>query len=209
MSSRNKLSFFIIVLFVVSSASVFADTIEFTFTDTTSEQPGSMFTLTLVGSGLHWSATLTVNTVATSPDWYINYLTLHLDGGQRPSVMNFNGPPNWNIIGDGNPQEDVHKRNSFPQNSWIGLYTTGILDDDSIDITQGVLLENGGSATWTFDFWLAPGSILNESPSIQVGYFNYDETRGGRRGGKIFFTQRSKPSPNPLPSSSFSAAPDS
>ena len=101
------------------------------------------------------------------------------------------------LIGDGNPQEDVHKRNSFPQNSWIGLYTTGILDDDSIDITQGVLLENGGSATWTFDFWLAPGSILNESPSIQVGYFNYDETRGGRRGGKIFFTQMSQTVPEP------------
>jgi len=91
---KNTLAFLVVVLFVVNSASVFADTVNFQWEDTTSEVPGSEFTLTLEGSGQIWSATLTVNTaLATFPGWYINYITLHLDGGQSSLVTNllFNG----------------------------------------------------------------------------------------------------------------------
>ena len=92
---KSRLAFFVVGLFVVSSASVFADTVNFQWTDTTSEVPGSEFTLTLVGSGQIWSATLMVNTAAaTFPDWSINYITLHLDGGQSPLVTSSVLPTN-------------------------------------------------------------------------------------------------------------------
>lgn len=167
----------------------------FTFFDTTSEQQGSMFTLTLDGAGRHWSATLDVIT-ADSPDWFINYITLHLDGGQRPMVDNFVGPTgNWNAIGSGEAEVSVLKRGGdFPQNSWIGLYTTeienAVKNDPAIgDIDKGVELDTV-PASWTFDVWLADGTILNLSPSIQVGYYNFDPDSG--RDGKIFFTQMSQ-----------------
>ena len=192
---KSRLAFFVVGLFVVSSASVFADTVNFQWEDTTSEVPGSEFSLTLEGSGQDWVATLTVNTaLATFPGWYINYITLHLDGGQSPLVSNFlfNGlaPPddtNWNAFLGGD-EVDLLKKMHFPQNSWVGLYTDGIVDGGN-NIAEGVPLDNG-TATWTFDLLLAGGSVLNESPSIQVGYFSGWYNGGGKY--KVKFTQMSQ-----------------
>ena len=195
---KNRLAFFVVVLFVVSSASVFAETVNFQWEDTTSEVPGSEFTLTLEGSGQSWSATLTVNTVATSPDWYINYITLHLDGGQNPLVTLTNLPVNWNVR-SGEPDVKLLKKMHFPQNSWIGLYTDGIVDGGTIEISQGVLLDGGTPTTWSFGFDLLAGSTLNEAPSIQVGYYSGYYNGGGKYKHK--FTQMSQtavPEPSTL-----------
>ena len=89
-------------------------------------------------------------------------------------------------FGDGDPEVDVLRRNSFPQDPWIGIYDTGILDGGSIDVSQGLLL-NGAPFTFTFDLWLAEGSMLQEFPGIQVGYYNFDEGKD-----KVYFTQMSQ-----------------
>ena len=188
---KKRLVFFVTFLCVVSSVSVFAGTVTFQWEDTTSEVPGSTFELTINGEGPNWSATLTVDTI-NSPGWYINYITLHLDGGTRPDVALTAAPPGfWNAIGTG--EVDLLKKRHFPQSSWIGFYTDGIAGG-SKDIDEGVLLD-GGSATWTFYFELLGGSILNESPSIQVGYFSGWYNGGGKY--KVKFTQMSQSVPEP------------
>ncbi len=193
---RNKLVFSVIFLFVVSSASVFAGTFE--FIDTTSEVPGSTFTLTITPTTPGtFNAILSVDTTgANSPGTFINYFTLHLTAGStRPLVTPINLPTNWKAIGSGEPDVDVLKRKGFPQNNWVGFHTDGIVVNGAVDITGGVELLIGGGELWDFDFTLAPGSILNESPSIQVGYFggSYD----GRGRYKIKFTQMSQSVPEP------------
>ena len=86
----------------------------------------------------------------------------------------------------------LNKKN-FPPNSKIGFYVDGIANG-GMDINEGVLLD-GSTATWTFDFLLAGGGILDEHPGIQVGYYNYEDT--GKNGGKINFTQYSGRLPEP------------
>jgi len=193
-------SVLVLVFCVVSSVSICADT--FVFEDTTSDVPGSVFTLSITPKGgQDFFAMLTVSTVATSPDWYINYLTLRLDGDERPLVENFGGPTgNWNAIGGDDSEVDLKKKEDFPRDDWIGFYTNGIVADGSIDITEGVLLD-GGTATWFFDFTLDSESNLDESPRLQVGYYDYNpDARGGR--GKYYRTQMSQqpdvaPTPEP------------
>ncbi len=201
MSLKNTLSVFVMVLFVMSSASVFADPIVFQWTDTSSEVPGSMFTLTITSlGGVNYNAVLEGKTFDQlgifGESWYINYITLHLDGGQSPTSLTLNsvvteGPVvhgNWMIV-EGGADKDLLKRMHFPQSSWMGLYTTDIEDDGiGVDTTQGVLLD-GLTTTWDFDFELA--ADLNEFPSIQVGYFGEgDYNRGGQY--KFDFTQMSE-----------------
>ena len=185
---------FLVTFLLVGSASVFAGPI--VFTDTTSDVPGSVFTLSITpAGGQNYSATLTVDTVATSPSWYIDYMTLDLNGGKSPAVSSSSlsfqggGPGNWNIV-PGGSDVGLLKKKHFPQNSKIGFYVNGIAAPNH-DVTEGVLLD-GLSATWSFDFTLAAGSILSNSPSIQVGYFNYESTGRVGKGGTLYFTQMSQ-----------------
>lgn len=128
-----------------------------------------------------------VQTINTFPDWSINYVTLHLDGGQSPSLVPTSLPPGWSAA-EGGDNKNLLKRMHFPQNSWIGFYNDGI-EGGGEDLTNGVSLD-GSTATWSFDFTLAAGSVLNESPSIQVGYFSGYENGGGKY--KVKFTQMSQ-----------------
>ncbi len=146
-----------------------------TITDVTSGVPGTVYTLTINPlGGSSFSATLSAQTVdlTGSADWYINWTRLQLDGGTKPGVSGFSGPTgDWNAIGGGDAQVDVLKANNFPQGGRIGFFTGGILDDGTIDITQGALL-NGTTYLWAWDFTLGAGTSLNPSPALQVGYFD-------------------------------------
>ena len=198
MSLRNTLAFFVMVFFVMSSASVFAETIVVQTTDTTSEQPGSTFTLTLDSlddTGLRWAATLEVKT-ANSPGWFINYLALHPDSGQRPTVSNFMfggvSGTNWNAIGSNASDVNLLQYNDFPAAAWIGLYTDEIKNADKStpalsDVKRGLELLADVTYTFTWDMWLVEGTTLQESPAIRVGYYNFDVGKD-----KIFFTQMSQ-----------------
>lgn len=170
-----------------------------TITDGTSGVPGTVYTLTITPSGgSSFSATLSAQTVnITSDDWYINWIRLQLDGGTQPTVFGFSGPTgNWNALGDGNGQVDVLKANSFPQGGRIGFFTNGILDDGTIDIAQGALLD-GTTYLWAWDFTLGAGTSLNPSPALQVGYF--DGFAG--QSENYSFTQMSQEFTIPAPSS--------
>jgi len=190
----NRLAFFVMVLFVGSSASVLADT--FVFEDTTSDVPGSTFTLAVTPTATpgSFSGMVTVDPLIDSTGTFINFIILHLDGGTTPDVTSFSftGPPGgiWHAIGSGDLQKDLLKNMHFPQNSWIGFHTEGIEDDGSIDITEGVELINGNTATWSFTFDLLGQSVLNPTPSIKVGYFSGWYNGGGKY--KIDFTQMSQ-----------------
>ena len=195
MSLRNRLSCFVLVLFVVSSVSVFADTVQFGWTDTTSGVPDSVFTLSITPqSGQDFSATLKVNTaLVTSSNWYIDTIALHFDNGQTPTVTNLTSSPgvHWQFA-NGGTDVDLLKNKKFPKNSWFGFYVDGI-ENGGMAIEQGVLLD-GDMAIWTFDFTL-DGIILQEqTPSIQVDYFNYDDSG---KNGKIYSTQMSQKFPEP------------
>ena len=185
---KNRLAFFVVVLFVVSSASVFAET--FKWEDTTSDVSGSEFSLTITSAGgSSYTAMLSVDTTnANFPGWHINYLALHLDGGQSPTldVTTLDLPTGW-FAAEGGANINLLKRMHFPQNSWIGFYNAGIAGGENIN--DGVPLD-GSTATWFFDFTLAEGSILNGSPSIQVGYFSGWYNGGGKY--KVDFTQMSQ-----------------
>ncbi len=178
----------------------------FSLTDTTSDVPGTAYTLTINSlGGLSYSAALTANTVDFTPtSWFIDWIQLHLDGGSNPnasslSVFNLTTDPgmtsplaNWNIA-DKVDQPAVNVQGPSPSSSFtipvngnIAFYVSGILFPAS-NITQGALL-NGNSYHWAFDFSLANGTTLNPTPSLQVGY--YDGLRN--RNGTIAYTRLSQ-----------------
>lgn len=164
----------------------------FTLTDSTSDVPGTTYTLTVTSlGGSSYHADLRADTIPYTDSWYGNWWHLHLDGGSKPTMSNFVGPSaNWNKTGSGDASVDLLNYNNFPNNGNLGAYTTGIINDGSIDITQGFLL-NGNSYTWEFDFTLAAGTTLNLDPSMQVGY--YDGLGG--RSNNILYTRMSQSEP--------------
>lgn len=185
-----------VLLTVLVPGLCLADPIINSFTDITSNVPGTVYTLTIDPlGGLLFSVTLTAQTVdlTASADWYINWIRLQFDGGSQPTVSGFSGPSaDWNILGDGDGQVDLLKADNFPQGGRIGIFADGVVDDGSIDITQGALL-NGGSYLWSWDITLAGGTSLNLATPLQVGYF--DGFAGGSQ--NILFTQLSQEFPAP------------
>lgn len=167
---RKHLKHFIFVIGILALASVSYAT-SFTWTDGTSGETGSVYTLTLSGGS---SGTATFQAVVSShAGWYIDGINLHLDGGTQPTFtslsLSSNLSTHW-VIDD-----------AFGQPAWNGL-DVGSLPPSAFNVAEvesGALLDGTSTYIWTFNYNLN-GASLNTTPSLQVGYY-YDvpKTNGG------------------------------
>lgn len=173
----------------------YVEALSLTLTDTTSSVPGTVYNLTITGSGPTYTVTLEAET-SNHPGWYIDYLIFHFDQGTNPDLSSPPTAPssNWNVADKvDQPAVSVLQTGTLPQDGDSALYVNGILTSASpIDVTQGPQLLSNGDYFWSFNitFELNNGgnqTFLNDPQHLQVGYYDGVKTNGG-----YFFTQMSQ-----------------
>lgn len=173
----------------------------FTWTDTTSGVPGSLYTLNIkaLGGGTY-SATLTANTVnVASGSWFINWVLLKLDAGTSATILSpVSGPAGtgpWQLANSTSPLNVSFGGSgcqTIPGGGFSGFGTNGVTCGSTTTsaITTGAPL-NRSTNLWLFSFSLA--TAFNPAPSMRVGY--YDGLAGNS--GNVRFTQMSQAVPEP------------
>jgi len=183
----RKIIWLLAAIAILSLPSISMAATIFTWTDSSSDVPGTEYTLTITGTG-PYSANLTANTV-NQPGWYIDWIQIKFDQGNLSDLYSLISPSaSWYIADKVNdPAVNVIQvGEAIPTDAFSALYVSGILASSSVDVTQGILLD-GSSYSWAFDFAIQGGGTLSMTPSLKVGYYDGVKTMEG-----YYFTQMSQ-----------------
>jgi hypothetical protein len=179
MTKKGILGLAIVVLSLLMYPAVGSATF-YSLTDTTTGAGfGTVYTLTVtpdVNTTIPgtYQAIFTAD-VNSNMGWYIDWIAFKLDGKTAGDITSsIAGPGPAGTWVEGNGTIDLENYKDFPNNTWTGIFADGIQNSPTI-ITNGAQLNGISTYLWSFSF--AMSNPFNETPSLQVGY--YDGLAGG------------------------------
>ena len=155
----------------------------FTWTDTTSGVPGTVYKLETSPAGCTTScgATLTITTNGLSGA-YIGWIGFHLDSGNAASITSLS-LPGWSVATGSGVSVPWGSNGAASYalpgtGGWSAIYANGLELPTGNFQANGISLSPAATYDTTFNFAWSGAGTLNAFPSLQVGYYVLDNKGG-------------------------------